>query len=101
MGGEVAVAVGIGALIAGGTAVAQGQQQEALKAEQDRQRVAQEKQIAEEKAKMEAQQQAIKQQKNAEQIRLAKTKSNLLLASQAGGFLPVNQTIPTKNILGG
>jgi membrane protein involved in colicin uptake len=101
MGGEVALAVGIGALIAGGTAVAQGQQQEALKAEQDRQRVIQEKQIAEEKTKMEAQQQAIKQQKTAEQIRLSKTKSNLLLASQSGGFLPVNPTIPTKNILGG
>ena len=101
MGGEVALAVGIGALIAGGTAVAQGQQQEALKAEQDSQRVIQEKQIAEEKTKMEAQQQAIKQQKTAEQIRLSKTKSNLLLASQSGGFLPVNPTIPTKNILGG
>jgi hypothetical protein len=101
MGESALLAILIGATVAGGTAVAQGQQQEALKAEQDRQRVAQDKQIAEEKAKMEAQQQVITQQKTAEQIKLAKTKSNLLLASQAGGFLPVNQNVPTRNILGG
>ena len=52
MGESALLAILIGATVAGGTAVAQGQQQEQLKAEQDRQRVAQDKQIAEEKAKM-------------------------------------------------